>query len=90
MISRITDLLFTEVIRKIGNHDLGLGWYSISRRSTLTTLARGTWSIFLGLLCLLCFVSRSLLVGDVCKREDLASCGGYSASSLLALFLASC
>lgn len=37
-------LVFLEVVRQVGNHDLGLGWHTVLRRATLLAL---TWRVSL-------------------------------------------
>jgi hypothetical protein len=70
--SRNTDLLLREIIRKVCNHDLVLGWDTISRGTTLTSLTGSTVGSRLGLLVLgLGGSSSGGCVGGVSQGEDL-------------------
>ena len=68
-----TYLVFVQVIREVGNHDLVFGWDSVSRRAALTALA---W-LALGLLAL---GVSSVLVGNVRQSLNLSGAGSGSSS----------
>lgn len=75
-----TYLVLREIVRKIGHHDLGLGWDTVGRRTTLTTLTRltrvGVGTLLVGLLTLLtllCLLGLLglVLVGCLSQGEDV-------------------
>jgi len=69
--SRNTDLLLGEIIRKVCNHDLVLGWDTVGRGATLTSLTGSTVGSRLGLLVLGLGSGGGGLVGGVSQGEDL-------------------
>lgn len=75
-------LLLGQVIRQVGNHDLGLGGNTVSGGTTLTALAGGA-SLVLGSLFVL--VSCCVLVGDVLEWLDLSSGVRISSSGSLGI-----
>ncbi len=79
--SECTDLLLGQVIRKVGNHDLGLGRDSVRRRAALPTLARGAGLRLVTFGALVLVSVR--LVGDVLQSLNLFGSRGISSSSAL-------
>jgi len=65
----ITHLFLRKIIGKVCNHDLVLGWDTIGRGSTLTSLTRSTVGCRLGLLVL--GIGGGGLIGGFGQGEDL-------------------
>lgn len=69
-----TYLLLREIIWKVGNHDLVLGWNAISRWATLTTITTTGSAVcsWLGLLAFLGLLVFGGLVGGLGQGEDIS------------------
>jgi hypothetical protein len=68
-----TNLLLREIIRKVCNHDLVLGWNSVSRGTTLTSLTWSTVGSSLSVLGLLGLLGLGCGLVGFGQGEDLRS-----------------
>ena len=75
-----THLLLREIIGEVGNHHLVLGWNTVGRGATLTSLTWSTVGCRLGVLVLVLGLGRSL-VGGFGQGEDLR--GSWELCTLL-------
>jgi hypothetical protein len=81
----ITYLLLGQVIGKVSNHDLVLGWDAVGRRATLTALTR---SLRLGLVLPIVVSGFSLsLGGKWLHLSSSSSLGGSALGSGRLIFL---
>lgn len=65
-----TNLLLAQIVWKVGNHDLVLGWDAVGRWATLAALTGSTSSSWL---LVLLWSLLGGLVGDVLERQNLLS-----------------
>ncbi len=89
-----TYLLLREIIGEVGDHDLVLGWNTVSWWATLTTLTRSTVGLWLSLLvlCLLGFLRFGSLGGSLGQGKNVAGrdLRTFLASRLLKISIGAC
>ncbi len=78
-------LVFTKVIRKVGDHDLVLRWDAVLWGTTLLLRSGSTWLALRGCLATLVLIFTSGFVGNVIQGLRLVRRAGVSIDIVLSL-----